>query len=194
MLSPVSLATWPIFTAWLTSFLAPIITLHSGVDSRVKHFWALARRAPAVCVLLHAFTDLRASGRGGIRGKVQNVSRTARTTCRASWGWRSGVPYEAVTPGMEDVSVLNDEECRGAGELAFGKASIEYPVRGYRCVSGAVGRSRRDGLCLRPFPGDHPERVWEYGGLAPVRSAYCPDAKEPERAWLGLFSLPRLPQ
>ena len=49
-------------------------------------------------------------------------------------------------------------ECRGAGELAFGKASIEYPVRGYRRVSGAVGRSRRDGLCLRPFPGDHPER------------------------------------
>src|SRR5258708_22639751 len=36
MLSPVSWATWPILAAWLTSFLAPIPTVQSGVNSRVK--------------------------------------------------------------------------------------------------------------------------------------------------------------
>src|SRR6516164_2572932 len=44
MLSPVALATWPIFAARLTASLNPIITLQSGVDSRVKHF---LRRATA---------------------------------------------------------------------------------------------------------------------------------------------------
>src|SRR5712692_4421235 len=36
MLSPVSWATWPILGAWLTSLLAPIPTVQSGVNSRVK--------------------------------------------------------------------------------------------------------------------------------------------------------------
>ena len=75
------------------------------LDNRTLDCWSVPERAR------HRLSP-HVESRGGIRGKAQNVSRTARTTCRASWGWRSGVPYEAVTPGMEDVSVLNDESAR----------------------------------------------------------------------------------
>ena len=53
--------------------------------------------------------------------------------------------------------------------------------------SAAAQENWRNGLCLRPFPGDHPERS---GNMADSRRSgqqYCPDAKEPERAWVGFL-------
>jgi hypothetical protein len=52
MLSPVTLATWPIFAARLTASLNPIITLQSGADSRVKRFPHRATAGgPGVCCI-----------------------------------------------------------------------------------------------------------------------------------------------
>ena len=68
MLSPVSLATWPIFAAWLTSFLAPIITLQSGVDSRVKRFLRRATARGARRVLRNIPAALRLAYEKGWTG------------------------------------------------------------------------------------------------------------------------------
>src|SRR6516225_7738864 len=61
MLSPVALATWPIFAAWLTASLAPIVTLQSGVDSRVKRFLRWATASGPSRVLPHVLAALSGS-------------------------------------------------------------------------------------------------------------------------------------